>query len=330
MGKRSSVLVVVELEEDNRILPISLECLRVGRKLAEPSKGELIATIVGRNVQGPAEELRHYGVDTIVTVEDQLLEAYHPDSFVVALERVIEEVSPESIVMGCTLTSIDLAPRVAFKLDVGLITDCVGIEFDSGEALFHKPVYSGNIMAVYSLASKPYMVTMRSRAVEPPERSDVAKGKVIPLDVVMDASTIKTPVLKRELELGEGPRLQSADIVVAGGRGIGGKEGFDQLSDLAKVLGAAVGASRPPCDIGWVHSNAQVGQTGEIVAPSIYIAIGISGSTQHIAGMSAAKVIVAINKDAGVNIFKIADYGIVGKYEEVLPSFKEALHELLK
>ena len=329
MSSKRSVLIFIEVTEDNTIAPISLECLSVGRRLAAEFTGKLAAVIMGSDIRGVAEELRYYGVDTVFVVENQMLEDYHPDTYSLAFEKVIEEAAPRAIIMGYTLTSIDLAPRMAFRLNAGFITDCVDIEIASGKLLFSKPVYSGNITAVYTLESEPYMVTMRSRTAEPAERSDIARGELIHIDVEMDPSTIKTPVVKREIEQEEGPKLQNADIVVAGGRGIGGLEGFTQLSELAKVLGGAIGASRPPCDLGWVHSNAQVGQTGEIDAPSVYIAVGISGSTQHIAGMMSSKVIVAINKDANANIFKIADYGVIGKYEEIIPSFMDSLNEIL-
>ncbi len=329
MSNKSSVLIFIEVTEDKTVAPISLECLSTGRKLAAEFGGKLAAVIMGSNTGDAAEELGYYGVDTIFVVENQMLEDYHPDTYSLAFEKVIEEAAPRAIIMGYTLTSIDLAPRMAFRLNAGLITDCVDIEIASGKMLFSKPVYSGNITAVYTLESEPCMVTMRSRAAEPAERSDIAGGELVHIDVEMDPSTIKTPVVKREIEKEEGPKLQSADIVVAGGRGIGGLEGFTRLTDLARLLGGAIGASRPPCDLGWVNSNAQVGQTGEIVGPSVYIAVGISGSTQHIAGMMSSKVIVAINKDANANIFKIADYGVIGKHEEIIPSFMDALREIL-
>jgi len=329
MSNNNLVLVFVELAKDNTIMPISLESLNTGKRLADGYGGKLATLIMGRNIGNMTKELRHYGADIVYTVDNPMLEHYQPDCYVMTFKQIYEKVTPEVIIMGDTLTSIDLAPRLAFSFGAGLVTDCVGIIFDSGDVRFIKPVYSSNIMAEFSLASKPYMVTIRSRSSEPACRSDTAKGEIIPFDISLDASLMKTEVIERIEAEDEGPKLANANVVVAGGRGIGGTEGFEQLLDLARVLGGAIGASRPPCDLGWVPSKAQVGQTGTIVGPSVYIAVGISGSTQHIAGISGSKVIVAINRDASANIFKIADFGVVGNYEEVVPAFKDSLKEIL-
>jgi electron transfer flavoprotein alpha subunit len=200
---------------------------------------------------------------------------------------------------------------------------------DKSDIHFVKPVYSSNVMAAYGLTREPYLVTMRSRAEEPAERQDDAGAEVIRLDVELDASTLEMEVIERTLEEEEGQKLTSSNIIVSGGRGIGGPEGFEQLAELAALLNGAVGASRPPVDLGWAPPKAQVGQTGEKVGPSVYIAVGISGATQHIAGMSASRTIVAINKDAKANIFKVADYGVVGNHEEVVPAFHKTLKETL-
>jgi len=239
-------------------------------------------------------------------------------------------VKPKAIIFGDTLTSIDLAPRVAFSLTTGLITDCVAIECEEGEVYFIKPVYSGNVMAAYTFDREPFVVTLRSRAEEPAERSNVAGAEIIPIGVDLDLSDVNAEVVERVVEKQEGPTLTDAEVVVSGGRGIGGPAGFEQLRELAAALNAAVGASRPPCDHGWVPQRTQVGQTGAKVAPSLYIAIGISGATQHVAGMYRSKRIVAINRDPKANIFRIADYGVVGPFEEVLPAFREAISEMLR
>jgi len=185
-------------------------------------------------------------------------------------------------------------------------------------------------MAVFSPDTEPYLLTLRHRAFDCLEPLDAAGGDLVVLDVKLDSSAARTQYMERASEVEATTRLQTADVVVAGGRGMGGLQGFAQLEELAMILGGAVGGSRPPCDLGWVEPRAQVGQTGEIVAPGLYIAVGISGSTQHVAGMLRSKCIVAINKDPEANIFKIADYGVVGRHEDVLPAFKEALLGLLK
>jgi electron transfer flavoprotein alpha subunit len=243
---------------------------------------------------------------------------------------MIETVSPRAILMGHTLLGMDLMPRIAARLDTGLVTDCVGLEFDSDTLLVTKPVYGGNVMAVFSLETEPYLLTIRNGAFDPLPPPEMPGGDVVALDVQLDSGLARTHCLERACEKEAGNQLQTADVVVAGGRGMGGPQGFARLHELAAIFGGAVGGSRPPCDLGWVDPTAQVGQTGEIVAPGLYIAVGISGSTQHVAGMLRSRCIVAINKDPDANIFKIADYAVVGRQEEVLPAFKAALLDIVR
>jgi len=330
MSSDNSVLVVIELSDDKAILPVSLECLMTGRILADAFGGRLLALIIGNGISDAGKELSHYNLETVYVVDHPMLDVYRPEAYLSAFTQVHDTITPKAIVMGDTLTSIDLAPRIAFSLNTGLVTDCVGVECTSGEVWFIKPVYSGNIMAAYAFTTEPLMATMRSRVQEPAERRNEVCAEIIALDVNIDPSAITMESIKRILEKDEGPRLAHAEIIVSGGRGIGGAEGFRLLSELCTVLHAALGASRPPCDLGWVHPKAQVGQTGEKVGPSVYVAVGISGATQHIAGMSGSKTVVAINKDPQAAIFRAADYGVVGKYEEVVPAFKEALSHILK
>ncbi|MEW6440643.1 MAG: electron transfer flavoprotein subunit alpha/FixB family protein [bacterium] len=330
MDPDGSVLTVVEQGPDQTVLPISLECLSAGRKLADGLGCRLHALIMGHGVGDAARDLGHYGPDRVYAADHPLLEAYHPELYCAALVQAYEEARPRAILMGDTLTSLDLAPRVAFALNAGLITDCVGFELGEGEVRFLKPVYSSNVMAAYALATEPWLVTLRSRAEDPAAKREEASGEVVPLDVKLDRSALTIEVLRRVVEEEEGPRLAGANIIVSGGRGIGGPEGFRRLAELAKALNAAVGASRPPVDLGWASPKAQVGQTGEKVAPSVYIAVGISGATQHLAGMIGSRTIVAINKDPNANIFRVADYGVVGDHEEVIPAFRKALATLRK
>jgi len=329
MDRDNSVLIFVELGPDKSILPVSLECVSAGRKLAESLGCGVEGLILGSSVAEAAQELSRFGLDRVYAVDHPLFDIYHPEMACTAFLKACEVVKPKAILMGETLISIDLAPRVAFSLNSGLITDCVGFEMEGNDIHFVKPVYSSNVMAAYNLTTEPYLVTMRSRVEDPAERRDEAGSEVIGLEVEVDASALETVVIERTLEEEEGPKLTSSDIIVPGGRGVGGPEGFEQLAELAALLNGAVGASRPPVDLGWAPPKAQVGQTGEKVGPSVYIAVGISGATQHIAGLSASRTIVAINKDSKANIFKVADYGVVGKHEEVLPAFQEAMKEVL-
>ena len=330
MSRDNAVLAFLELGPDREALPVSLEGVTAGRKLADALGGRLHGLIVGSSVAETAERLSGYGLDCLYTVDHPSLEAYHPETYGPALLKAFERIRPKAILMGETLTSVDLAPRVAFALNTGLITDCVGFEVDEGELGFLKPVYSSNVMGVYGLTTEPYLVTLRARAEDPAGRQEHGRAEVVALDPEPGEFTLTTEVLERVVEEQEGPRLTSSSIVVSGGRGVGGPEGFVQLGELARVLKAAVGASRPPVDLGWAPPQAQVGQTGEKVGPSVYIAVGISGATQHLAGMTASRTIVAINKDSKANIFKVADYGVVGSYEEVVPAFRDALKEILR
>jgi electron transfer flavoprotein alpha subunit len=330
MNHDNSVLTFVELGPDKSILAISLECITAARRLADAFGGAVHGLILGNSVGEAAEELAHYGLDRVYVQDHRLLETYHPETTCSALLKASETLKPKAILLGETLISIDLAPRAAFALDTGLITDCVGFEIDESDIHFIKPVYSSNVMAAYALTTKPYLVTIRSRALDPAERQDDAGAEVIVLDLKLDESAREMEVIERVFEEEEGPKLTSSNIIVSGGRGMGGPEGFAQLAELASLLNASVGASRPPVDLGWAPPKAQVGQTGEKVGPSVYIAVGISGATQHIAGMSASRTIVAINKDPRANIFKVADYGVVGNHEEVVPAFHEAIKSMLR
>jgi electron transfer flavoprotein alpha subunit len=329
MDPDNSVLIFVELGPDEGILPVSLEVVTAGRKLAEALGCGVDGLVLGSSIGAAAQELSRFGLDRVYAVDHPFLDVYHPEVFCRAFLQACEVAKPRAILMVETLTSVDLAPRVAFALKTGLVTDCVGFEMEEGDIHFVKPVYSSNVMAAYALATEPYLVTMRSRVEDPAERREEAGAEVIGLEVELDDSALETVVIERSLEEEEGPKLANSDIIVSGGRGVGGAEGFEQLAKLAALLNGAVGSSRPPVDLGWAPPKAQVGQTGEKVGPSVYIAVGISGATQHIAGMSASKTIVAINKDAKANIFKVADYGVVGEHEEVLPAFLNAMKEIL-
>lgn len=328
--KDRSVLVIAELEKGGVLSAGSLECLTAGRAVADSWGAKLNALMIGHNISSAAESLCFYGLDVVYTVDQEILRHFIPELYAETILQVYEKTLPELMIMGNTLQGSELAPRVGFALETGVITSCAGMELEQEELIFRKAVYSSNVVARYSLAAKPYIVTMASRANDAPKRNEERKGAINNLEITLDATKIKTHVLERESTVEEDLNLSAADIIVSGGRGIGGKEGFAELKKLAELLGGTVGASRPPCDLGWISSKAQVGQTGAIVAPSVYVAVGISGTMQHLAGMSSSKKIVAINKDPQANIFKVADYGIVGRYEEIIPALEKALLEANK
>ena len=325
----NTILTYVELNRERQILPISLEAITAAKKIADKYEAVVVALVIGSDIKEAAADLSRYGVDKVFMVDDPFLATYQSESFVYAIEKVFEQLKPQAIIMGDTMTAIDLAPRLAFAFEAGLITDCTGIEIKDEQVIVTKPVFSNNVMATYSFPETPFLVTMRVRACEAGVAADTAQAEIIAVDISFDKSILKVEQIKIVTHEEEGPQLDSADIVVSGGRGLGGPEGFEELAELAGLLGGALGSSRPPCDLGWVSAKTQVGVTGTFVAPSLYIAVGISGSTQHVAGMEDSQIIVAINERDDANIFKIADLGIVGDYTEVIPALKEKLKEIL-
>jgi len=247
------------------------------------------------------------------------------------MEKLVKQVMPQILILGQTSTGRDLAPRLAFRLETAASMDCIelAIDPDSKLMLQTKPVYGGNAQAIFTCESYPQMATVRVKAMTPLERDASREGEVVTIKAELDPSAIRTKVLEKVPEEVEGIKLEDAEVVVSGGRGIGSAEGFKQLEELAKILRGAVGATRPPCDNGWVSDLLQVGLTGKIVAPELYIGVALSGSSQHMSGCSGSKNIVAINKDAEANIFKIAQFGVVGDWRKVLPAFTSKVKELL-
>jgi len=255
------------------------------------------------------------------------------DSYVDALEKLCHEVKPNILLVGQTPMGRDLAPRLAFRLGTGVTLDCLDLKIEPQSKLMvqTKPVYGGNALAeIVCEKTRPQMATVRPKTMEPLARNDSRKGEIINFDPKLDASKIRARFVERVKEKVEGVKLEDANVVVCGGRGIGGPDNFAMLKELAKILGAALGASRPPCDNGWVPATLQIGLTGKIVSPTLYIAVAVSGASQHLSGCSGAKNIIAINKDSEANIFKVARYGVVGDYKKIMPPFTNKVKELLK
>ncbi len=330
MAEYKGVMVYCEVTE-GKLAAIATEELGCGRKLADDLGQELHAVLVGSEVSSFAQEAIAFGADKVYVVDDPLLKDYQTDSYVTVMERVIKQVMPQVLLMGQTSIGRDLAPRLAFRLGATATMDCVELAIDpeSKRLLQTKPVYGGNAQAIFTGESYPQIATVRTKAMSPLERDASRQGEIISIDAGLDPQAIRTKVLEKVVEEVEGIKLEDAEVVVAGGRGIGGAEGFKQLEELARLLKGAVGASRPPCDNAWVPDTAQVGLTGKIVAPELYIAVAISGSSQHMSGCSGCKNIVAINKDPEANIFKHARFGIVGDWKKVIPAFTEKVKELL-
>jgi electron transfer flavoprotein alpha subunit len=330
MAEHKDVLVYAESTED-KLSQITKELLHIGRKLADDLDESLTALIAGESTGEQPQEAISCGADKVYKTSDPLLKDYTTDAFTTAVNKVAQEVKPRVILMGQTAIGRDLAPRLAFRLNTSAIMDCVSLEIDkdSKRLLGTRPVYGGNALGVFSSEITPQVATVRAKAFPAAGQDTSRKGEVTEIDTGLDASAVSTKVLEKIVKEVEGLKLEDASVVVSGGRGIGSAEGFKTLEELAGLLKGAVGASRPPCDNGWVPEMLQIGITGKIIAPDIYFAIALSGSSQHLSGVSGAKTIVAINKDPEANIFKVADYGIIGDWKKVMPALNNKVQELV-
>lgn len=329
MAENSGVLVICEIN-DGVLSSLSTELLGCGKKLAEASGQGLSAVLVGSGVSSYANEAAAWGADKVYVVEDALLADYQPELYTVALEKVVAETTPLIILFGNTSSGSDLAPRLANRLKTKAVLDCVALEMDasSNRMLQTKPVYGGNAQAILVTGTDPQIVTVRAKSMTPLEKDDSRQAEVVNITVDLDASMVSARVTGRVRDDIEGMKLEDAAVVIAGGRGIGSDAGFKQLEELAAILKGAVGGTRPACDAGWISDKSQIGLTAKIVSPELYIAVGISGASQHMAGCSGAKTIVAVNKDPEANIFRMAHYGVVGDWKTVLPSFISKVKEL--
>lgn len=325
------VMICGEVVE-GALAPITLELLGGGRRLADALGQKLSAVLLGSGLGALAQEAIAFGADRVYVVEDPLLNTYQTDAYSTVVEKICRDAGPEVLLIGQTSMGRDLAPRLAFRLGTGVSLDCVGLDIDPNtkNLLQTKPVYGGNALAIYVCESaRPQMATVRAKALDPLERDASRQGEVVAVGAGVDESIVKAKVLETVKQEVTGVKLEDAAVVISGGRGLGGPEPFKDLEELAKVLGGAVGASRPPCDNGWVPAGMQVGLTGKIVSPTLYIAVAISGASQHLAGCTGSKNIVAINRDPEANIFKVAKYGVVGDYKQVLPALIEKVKELM-
>ncbi|MCX5995500.1 MAG: electron transfer flavoprotein subunit alpha/FixB family protein [Chloroflexi bacterium] len=332
MSDNKGVMIVGECA-DGALVAITNELLGVGRRLADSLGEHLSAVLLGEKVAGAAKDAIAFGADKVYVAESPLLKDYTTDAYVGAMEKLCHEAKPNILIMGQTAMGRDLAPRLAFRLGTGATLDCLDLKIDPQTKLMvqTKPVYGGNALAeIVCEKTRPQMATVRPKTMDPLARNDSRKGEIVNFDPKLDASKIRVKFLEMVKEKTEGVKLEDASVIVCGGRGLGGPDNFTPLKELAKLLGGAMGATRPPCDNGWVPATLQIGLTGKIVSPTLYIAVAVSGASQHLSGCSGAKNIVAINKDAEANIFKVARYGVVGDYKKILPHFTNKVKELLK
>ncbi len=309
---------------------VGFELLGAGAKLAQKRRTKLCAVLIGSGVRGCAEEYIKRGADEVI-VADERLGTVDEEVFATVLAQLIQSRRPEIVLCGATIWGRSVMPRLAVKLRTGLTADCTELDIDdeTGLLLQTRPAFGGSIMATITCPNhRPQMATVRPRVMKPLAPDPSRRGRVIDVDISrLDLPRRRTRTLERADELETAVDIADADVIVAGGKGVGGPKGFDMLFELAKLLGGVVGASRAAVDAGWIPYAHQVGQTGKTVSPKLYIAVGISGAVQHVVGMQSSEVIVAINKDKDAPIFKVADYGIVGDLFEVVPKLIENLRK---
>ena len=324
----TSILILGETTEAKTLDPVTGELIAAGRQIAD----DIGVALLGTDLEDPVREAIALGASVVYTVQDPALGGTDIDPKVAALTEVCRQIAPQVLLVGKTQDGREIGPRVAFRLAAGLAQDCirVGVDSETGRVVATRPVYGGSAMAAVTFPGDGLqVVVMRGRAYEPPAPDASGTGDIVPITVDLTDSPSRVRNIRTVAQAGEGVRLEDANIVVAGGRGLGGPEPFELLGQLADLLGGAMGASRAACDAGWIDHSYQVGLTGRTIAPNVYITVGISGASQHMAGCSGAKHIVAINKDREANIFKDASYGVVGDWQAVIPSFMETVRDLV-
>ena len=324
-----NVIAVVAETKDGGVRKTALEALAEARRLADERGGSVAAILIGPAAAGEAERLAQHGADRVVHVEGAALAAYAPESYVEAVRAAVERLKPELLLFGATAQGKDLSPRAAARLGAGLASDCLGFAWKEGALTARRPIYAGKAIATVAWSdARPMVASIRPNTVAPrsPEVSRTAAVESVPLPDVK----VRARVTGFEKSEGEMADLTEANIIVSGGRAMQGPENFEILRKLCTVLGATLGASRAAVDAGWIDHSYQVGQTGKVVNPTLYIAAGISGAIQHLAGMSSSRTIVAINKDKEAPIFKIATYGLVGDLYDVVPALTGEFEKALK
>ena len=315
------VFVITE-QRDGEFRKVSFEAVSEGRRIADGLSGDVTAAVLGSGIEGIAGELGKYGADKVLASDDPALADYTTDGYTNVLTDLIKSVDPAVIILGATMQGKDLAGRLAARLEAGVAMDCVAIKLEGGQLIYTRPMFGGKVLADVEIEGALQIVAIRPNVMTIVE---AAKEGVVEKPAVA-AGDIKTVVVEKTMDTGDKVELTEADIVVSGGRGTGGE--FGAVEELAAILGGAVGASRSAVDEGWRPHSDQVGQTGKVVSPTLYVACGISGAIQHLAGMSTSKYIVAINKDPDAPIFSKADFGIVGDLFAVVPAIAEEVKKL--
>lgn len=326
-AKNKNLWVFIETNEDGTAKNAGLELLGPGRTLALKQGGALVGVVIGYKADKAVKAAISYGADQVIVVDGEEYAHYTTDAYTSAFYALVKKYSPTTILIGATNNGRDMGPRLACRLKTGLTADCTSLDIDeeSQNVAWTRPAFGGNLMAtILCPNTRPQIGTVRPGVFKKGEPDPDHSADIIREDIHIAPEQIRIQLLEVIQEEGdEKVDLEGAEIIVSGGRGVGGPEGFAPVRELAKALGATVGSSRAAVDAGWIPHSHQVGQTGKTVGPKLYIACGISGAIQHLAGMSGSDVIVAINKDPDAPIFSVADYGVVGNLHEILPVLTE-------
>lgn len=326
--------VFIETDEEGKARNVGLELLNPGRRLADAQGGALVAVVIGYKTEAAVKEAAAYGADKIIVVDGEEYQHYTTDAYADAMYALVTKYGPTTMMIGATNEGRDMGPRLSCRLRTGLTADCTAVDYDeeTGNIAWTRPTFGGNLLATIMCPDhRPQIGTVRPGVFKKGERNEDNKPEIITEDIHIAAERIRTRLVEvlKDLDAGD-VNLESAEVIVSGGRGVGGPEGFEPLKELADLLGGVVGASRAAVDAGWIGHVHQVGQTGKTVGPKLYIACGISGAIQHAAGMSGSDVIVAINKNPDAPIFNMADYGVVGDLKLVIPELIKQIKESRK
>lgn len=324
MGDRGKFFVLVEAV-DGRAIDLAYEMLGLARRLADASGGTVEACVLGSGLDGVGEDLLAHGAARACLIDAPLLAERQAEAWLPDLVAAIKRTQPQAVIVGHTALGAELAPRLAFRLDTAVVTGCIDVSATGGQFHLTRPCYGGKAHEVVTIRVSPAVFTVKSKCFEPLPEQKALEGEVVRVNSILDPASLRTKVREVRRDDAGDARLESAGVVVAGGGGMKGAQGFELARRLAELLGGAVGASRVACDLGWCPPSCQVGLSGKTVAPQLYIAIGISGTGQHMAGCVNAKNIVAINTDRDAPIFRFARYGIVADCHDVMPALIETL-----
>ena len=338
------IFVVIE-QRNGKVQNVGLELVGESTRLKEDLKDDVVAVLLGHNMAGEVDKLYHYGADKVILVDSPYLENYATEPYTKAVAAVVKEFDPEIMLFGASSIGRDVAPRVASRVKTGLVADTTGLRMAKTEEEFAKeasmgcedptrallmtrPAFGGNLMATLMCPrTKPQMATVRPGVMKRIEKDTTRTGELVKLDVPFSDADMNVEILEVVKSEKKSVDLTEAKLIVSGGRGIGGPQGFDLIRDVADALGAEVGSSRAAVDAGWIEKDRQVGQTGKTVRPDLYLACGISGAIQHVAGMEHSEVVISINKNDTAPIFEVSDLGIVGDVKVILPKLADAIRK---